>query len=288
MDVSQTMSRLALTGMLLIFPSIGWAGSVFITGHDPDFHASNTAGTAVESLGAVHINQVGIDYILDPAFNTFKAGGVNQFLFVESNISPPAGHRKGVNGIIQSGFISGTHFEHHDATTLNAELNLLGTKYSGIVIASDFGGLLTQNELDILNSRSNDLLSFLNLGGGIFAMSESNGGDGLTPDGGHFGYLPFVVSTTGLNQNEAGTTLTPFGASLGLTNADVSSNFSHNIFEQTSGLNVVDRDSAGQILTLAGRGQFGKSGVVPEPSTIILLGTGLIGLVAWRKKQATT
>ncbi len=272
---------------VLAFSQLGVAGSIFLTGHDPDFHASNPTGTAVDSIGAVHINQVGIGYIMDSTFNSYAAGGVNKFLFVESKISPPSGHRSGVNGIIVSGYTLGTDFEHHDATTLDAELGLLGSKYAGIVIASDFGGVLTQAELDILNTHSGDIISFLNTGGGLYAMAEGNSGNGLTPGGGHFDFLPFIVSSTGLNQSEAGTTVTPLGSSLGLTNADVSSNFSHNIFNNDFGLGVVDRDSAGQILTLAGRpDNITPGGVVPEPSVLLLLGLGLIGLIATQRRKA--
>ena len=270
---------------VLFFSQLSIAGSIFLTGHDPDFHASNSAGTAVDSIGAVHINQVGVSYIMDSTFNSFAAGGVNKFLFVESKISPPSGHRSGVNGIIQSGYTLGTDFEHHDASTLNAELGLLGSKYAGIVIASDFGGVLTQAELDILNTHSGDIISFLNTGGGLYAMAEGNGGDGLTPGGGHFGFLPFIVSSTGLNQSEAGTVVTAFGSSLGLTNADVSTNFSHNIFNNDFGLNVVDRDSAGQILTLAGRpANITPGGVVSEPSIVLLFGLGFLMLSVFRNK----
>jgi hypothetical protein len=270
------------------------AASIFLTGHDPDFHASNAAGTAVDSIGAVHINQVAINYILDPTFNLIADGGVSKFLFVESKIAPPgvappSGHRVGKNGIIRSGYVEGVDFEHHDATTLNTALNDLGTTYAGIVVASDFGGLLTQAELDILNARSTDIINFLNIdNGGLYAMAEGNSGTGLTPDGGWFGYLPFVASTTGLNQSEAGTTVTLFGAALGLTNTDVSSNFSHNIFDDTFGLDIVDVDSAGNILTLAGRGVIDPGtglNPVPVPAAVWLFGTALIGFVGMSRRR---
>ena len=95
------------------------AGSIFITGHDPDFHAS-LGGNA---LGAQRINQVAISFIQDPFFNPYFAGAP-KFLFVESSIAPPGGHTVGKAGIIASGYVEGVNFEHHDASTLNAELNL--------------------------------------------------------------------------------------------------------------------------------------------------------------------
>ena len=121
------------------------AGSIFLTGHDPDFHG--LAGS--NDVGAQHINQVAIGFIMDPAFNTFNGSGTAKFLFVESFMAPPPGHVNGVGGIIASGFTACVDFDQHGAATLDAALDLLGTEYAGIVIASDFGGVLSQAELDI-------------------------------------------------------------------------------------------------------------------------------------------
>lgn len=248
------------------------AASIFLTGHDPDFHAY----IGGNPTGARKINQVGISYVMDPTFNTFVSGGINKFLFVESKISPPSGHTQGVNGIIASGYNLGSDFEYHDATTLNTELNLLGTKYSAIVVASDFGGILTQAELDILNSRKTDIVNFLQNGGGIYAMAESNLGARLTPSGGQFGFLPFITTSTALGQNEIGNIVTPFGNSIGLTNSDINGNASHNIFTGTFGLNIVDTDPQGHILSLAGRNLPTPPQSVPESSPLF----GLSAIVA--------
>jgi len=267
--------------LCLGFATNAAAGSIFLTGHDPDFHAS-------DNVGAQHINQRAIDFVMDPAFNSFASAGIGKFLFVESSMAPPSGHRIGKNGIIASGFSEGTDFDHANATGLNAALNALGTTYSALVVASDFGGLLTQAELDILDARSNDIIDFLNAGGGLYAMAEGNSGAGLTPGGGFFGFLPFIVSSTAFNSAESGVTVTPFGAGLGLTDTDVSSNFSHNIFLGNFGLNVVDTFPSGSILSLAGRGQVNPGGIgnaVPEPGTVILLGMGLVSLVAISRRR---
>lgn len=252
-------------------------GSFFLTGHDPDFHAAIGGNTT----GARNINTTAIDFILDPTYNAYSSSA-SMFLFVEAKSAPLPGHTNGVNGIVASGYTLGTDFEHHDATTLAGELALLGTKYAGIVVASDFGGMLTSAELDILNASSSIIIDFLNSGGGIYAMAESNGGSHTTTGSTPYGFLPFLVSSTSFDQAESGVTVTSYGAGLGLTNADVNGNFSHNIFTGSFGLNVVDRDSSGNILTLAGRGRIIDDGVVvPLPATawLMLVGLGGLGVV---------
>lgn len=240
----------AVTAVLAIGPPRADAGSFFLTGHDPDFHAALGPNTT----GARNLNVTAITYVMDPLFNPLVATAP-KFLFVESSIAPPIGHATGKNGIVASGYVEGVHFDHADAATLNAALDLLGDAggYSAIVVTSDYGGVLTQAELDILNSRQADIAAFLNSGGGLYAMAETNHGEGLTPGGGWFGFVPVAITAPGLDQNENGFSVTAFGATLGLTNADVNGNYSHGVFTGLGGLTAVDVDAAGNVLSIAGR-----------------------------------
>ena len=235
------------------------AGSIFLTGHDPDFHAT-LGGNAV---GARNINTSAINFIMDTGFNPYTIIAP-KFLFVESRIAAPVGHTVGKAGIVASGYVEGVDFDHHDASTLAAAIGQLGVAggYSAIVIASDFGGVLTQAELNILNGQQAAIATFLNNGGGLYAMAEGNGGAGLTPGGGHYAFIPTIVSSLNVDQSEVGNTVTAFGATLGLTNADVNGNASHVVFTAINGFTVVDVDAAGRILTIAGR-----EGVIPVEST---------------------
>ena len=264
-----------------------WAGSLFLTGHDPDFHAFMGGNFT----GARNINQAAINYVTDSTFNTFTANGVNKFLFVESKIRPPVGYTNGVKGIVASGYRPGVDFDHHNFSTLNSALDQLGTTYNAIVIASTGGGVLTQAELDILNARSSDIINFLNAGGGLYAMSESKTRANLAPNGGYYGFLPFVASSVAHGGHEDNYSVTPFGASLGLTNSDINGNYSHTIFTQTSGLSILDVDGEGNILSLAGRGNIDpENGLarVPEPSStlgLLTFGVFCVGSLLKRKRQ---
>jgi hypothetical protein len=278
---SVVLRAAAIVALFVGAPTAALAGAIFLTGHDPDFHASLGGNTT----GARDINTAAIGFVMDSGFNTFVSTAP-KFLFVESNIAVPSGHTVGKNGIIDSGYTEGVNFNAADASTLNAQLNLLGVAggYSAIVITSDFGGILTQAELNILNARSADIIAFLNAGGGLYAMAESNNGAHLTPGGGQFGYLPFIVTSTAFDQSEVGNTVTAFGASLGLANSDVNGNASHNIFTSTGGMNVVDFDSQGNILSLAVRARIDTGGVVPEPASLALLAVAFAALRLARRR----
>jgi len=59
-----------------------------------------------------------------------------------------------------------------------------------------------------------------------------------------------------LGELENGNTVTAAGAAIGLTNPDINGNYSHNIFTGAGGLDVIDIDSGGEVLSLAVRGKY--------------------------------
>jgi len=231
----------------------GLAGPIFLTGHDPDFHAQVGFGA--------NLLRAGINYATSG--NTATFGG--KFLWVESTIPVPTGHLRGEAGLITIGLALSTDYDRVDAAGFTALSNAALGTYTAIGIASSFGGTLTRAELDALIGRSADIASFINSGGGLFASSEcfpcgANLLAGATAPN-LFGYLPGTVTSIGANPPFS---LTAFGLGLGLTNADMNDP-THNSFGLVGGLNVVDWDSSLNATTLAGIVQVGGGGFHPAP-----------------------
>jgi hypothetical protein len=217
------MKRLLLSLALTTLLPLGtaFAGSVFVTGHDPIWHSSLGPNTA----GATNLATAGIDFA--------RGGSALPFLFVESKepTAVPLGNARTAPFLTSQLGYASTDFAVMNAAELAAlpDFRSALSGFSAIVVASDHGGMLTAAELMFLNSHATDILDYINAGGGLYAEGESNstGLIGATP---RFGFLPFLVSSTDFNAFESGNTVTPFGAAAPflLTNADVNGNFSHN------------------------------------------------------------
>jgi hypothetical protein len=252
------------------------AGSIFVTGHDPIWHA-NFGGNAV---GANNLATIGIDYA--------RNGSALPFLFIESKTVPvPSGNAQSAPFLTSALGYAPASYVVMDAADLSAlpDFRTALNAFSAIVVASDHGGMLTAAELGFLNAHSADIVSYLNAGGGLYAEAESNAAGliGTTP---RFGFLPFLVASADFNSAETGNTVTPFGAGLGLVDSDVNGNFSHNFFSSTGGMSAVDlfNGNPQMPLTLAYRGQIGDVGVVPEPETYALMAVGLLAIALVRRR----
>ncbi|MCI0535158.1 MAG: putative Ig domain-containing protein, partial [Verrucomicrobiales bacterium] len=234
------------------------AAAVFLSGHDPDLHVISGANVA----GARRITQTSIQFAMDPVYNPYAKAGVKKFLLVGAKARLPFfGGYHTEEGFIATGYQPGLDFDLHDYETLESALAQLGTVYSAIVVSSQAGLPEQKRDLEVLNRNAQVVIDFLNSGGGLVAFTQASSLGDAEPEGGYFGFLPFVVSSALLTQEELGT-VTEFGQSLGLTDSDVTGNFSHNIFLETSGLTIVDYDSARRIISLAGRGSIVTGGVV--------------------------
>lgn len=254
------------------------AGPIFLTGHDPDFHS-------VESLGAQTLLKAGLNFVTGGTYDDGGAG--NKFLWVESRISVPGGHRVGENGLGLVGLTLGVNYDRANAAEF-ATVNL--SSYTAIVIASSFGGLLTRDELDALIARKTDIAAFVNTGRGLMALAECDncGADLLGVNPNLFGYLPLpgvvATGTSGPYTVTAAGNAAPFF----LTSADLNDP-THNSFSSTGGLLVLDTQPDGNAVTLAGNvgiteTEFTPSGA-PAPGALALVGLGLFGLGALRRRS---
>lgn len=251
--------------LLGIIPLTTYAVGVFVTGHDPDFHAFASDS---DMTGARHIIQRAVAYVTFDKLNPM-------LLLVTDLRDPGAGYIDPRLGMTAAGFTYDVA-DYGSGTPGVLDLNTVDfNNYDAIVVASDYGGWLRQDELDILNARSAELTDYVNTGNrGIVAFSESGGGDLTTHN--RYGFLPFLVSEVTFHQTEEGFTVTAAGVAMGLTDADVNGNFSHSSFVETGGMDVIDIDAAGRFISLATRKTISTGGVEVCDNGIDDDGDGLI------------
>ncbi|MES2570680.1 MAG: Ig-like domain-containing protein, partial [Verrucomicrobiota bacterium] len=191
--------------------SITGPGGVFVTGHDPDFHA---VAIGENMLGAQHLLQRSIAYVSFDRVNP-------RILLVTGVTSPGAGFSDPRRGMVGSGFIDFDVADFGSGSSGILDLHTVNwSNYDVIVVASDYGGWLTQAELDVLNQRADTLLDFINGGGGMVVLSESD----HHLSHGQLGFLPFLVTGESLGQHEASITLTAAGEAMGLVGTDINGN----------------------------------------------------------------
>ncbi|MGZ3375431.1 MAG: PEPxxWA-CTERM sorting domain-containing protein [Phenylobacterium sp.] len=268
-----------LSAAALTFAGAAQAGPVFLTGHDPDYHAQGQA-SGVDELKAA------LNYVTGGTY----AGGAEKFLYVESNLAVLGGHVRGMNSLTGSlGLVQGVNFDQVNAVGLQT-VNF--SNYSAIVVASDFGAMLSDAEIEELIARKSAIQSFVNNGGGLAAFAECGYGFSncdptlVTPSTPLFGFVPVNASSVSTTPPYI---LTPFGVSLGLSPGDVDDCCTHNSFANTAGLQVVDYDQTGIPTTLAGNVRITDNGFtppgVPEPAAWALMIAGFAATGAMLRRR---
>ena len=292
--VARTVGRSLLLAAVAAIGSVANAGAIFITGHDPDFHAQTGA-----EPGAQNLLRIGLNYARNGDGSTTTNTTAKPVLWIESDPAEdggiPGGHRFGLDGLRNIGYLavgeSGSptqgRYEFHDADELtNAFWATVTTaNYSAIGVASTFGGILRKAELTNLNNHVAAITAFFNNGGGIFAAAEgTEGALGYVATDGFFNWIPISVPASSTPAPPYA--VTAAGLTLGLVNGDVQSP-SHSYFNSDGGLDVISRDSAGRIMTLAGIRRIGDDGGfmgVPAPGALGLL-AGMLPLLLLRRRS---
>src|SRR5262245_21086804 len=139
------------------------AGSLFVSGHDSEFHA------------AFGPDASGAQDLINRALEFARDGNVAPILFLQTDTSNLSlgDHTDSRTGLVASGYSFGTTpGNHFVAVTAMQFLTTDLSLYSAIFIPSHHGGTLTGSDLLALNSRSADILDYLNEGGGLVAFAE--------------------------------------------------------------------------------------------------------------------
>lgn len=287
--------------------TLGWpgqlvAGPVILGGDDLTDHGSRSA-TGQNLEGWLYIEKA----IGNLNANQTRPGTLTTTIAALGSSNPGAGVYPGSNagGAISSAAnVLGLSVSFHDtAAGINSFFSNLasGTVNPAILwlAGTDASNDLDSAEGAALTANAAAINNFVASGGGLMAH-----GSGTAAYGWLSALLPGVSNVGGCNSTGATLTAAGVAAFPGLSNANIDgnagpchSNFTGNL----GGLSVLATDGAG-LNYIIGTGQGGliqcgtpgqpacppppgtNGGVVPEPGTVMLLGSGLLGLAAWRKR----
>ncbi|MES2830696.1 MAG: PEP-CTERM sorting domain-containing protein [Pseudomonadota bacterium] len=271
----------ALTAAAVLTASPTIAGPFILAGTDADDHgfASATANIdgwlfmqrAIENLapsvtnGSKTVVSLGSD-----ASST--AGNAAASAFAFSNLGAAGWTFVNVNTVAGiTAFFSGVGAQN--------------TGNTGIVMldsGENVGGGLTSVEQAALASNASALNNYLGAGGGLFSQSNDYGFlSALLP-----GVLVTDEFDTGINLTADGSAAFP-----GLTNADLNAGPYHASFSNIGSLGILGTSVAtGNALIIGAAGGSitdpeVPGGVVPEPATLSMMGLGVLGFLAARRRN---
>jgi hypothetical protein len=254
----------ALTALALLVPAgSASAGSLFVTGHDPDCHSGSSL---CSRDGQTHFLRVAIDFVRrgapDPtkpalvlACNSADSNAIDLGAAINRNFTEQEVPRRIMCP-------TGPDFATEPLTT---------DRYSAVLVGSSCGLSINSRDActrpdgptpdsDAITARKADIAAFFNQGGGVMALAGRENGDG-DPTTGRDSYYDFVPVGVGGKVVTPPFTLTPVGEAVGLedsangtgTNNDINCCETHNSFTEPAAgtpLQVAERDSTGAAETL--------------------------------------
>lgn len=255
-----------------VIPGQGAAtgGGIFVSGHDADYHSSLQQEIPPSAPpGARRIVQHAVGYV-----TSAKPGP--RLLYVSR--SEGLATDRGEIGMAEAGFPrcaapwpqppatspgvfgcfdmanAGAEESHvcSDCVTENlADANLY--HYDAVVVEGTVAdGDIDGRDLALLVGHAGQILDYVRAGHGLVVFSQRGFGER------GYSFLPCLqqgqYGDTELTEgNGFGTTVTPEGRAMGLTEADFPLNITHNWFTTRCGYDVIDRDSQGHMVSLATR-----------------------------------
>lgn len=296
--------KLAAAGVLIAAgAAAAQAGNVVLTGHDADYHSTKGSGgdATLSAIYATNAQRIIRKTVAFAAGN--RTDGIKVLLVARTVTNPAPGEDESdsLAGVITAfgasdGFPAITNYTLDVADNNVAEAATSVTRnslpytrklltgsgavdfsgYDVILVGSNYGGWLTNTEVDGLFARQADLVTYLNASTthGVVALAEiavvprdvnTGARDVTTP----YKFLPIPVDAIDENVNESNYTVA--GNPVLLSDDDVNGNFSHTAFSMTPvGWHAIDfRDpgtpsdaSDDRTITIYTQEQFNSGGTV--------------------------
>jgi len=315
-----TRRLLSILGTFVLCGLSCSAGTIIITGHDPDFHAQSTVENPLGAqnlirlmLGAVNSRNGDVLFITD-------ASSVG-------TTDPLTSWYAGCNGPCQFQSLGGIQ-----AALDGTGMNLITVPYSSfsaadlspsvgaVILGSDFGGDMTQGVMNALRAQEAAIAAYLANGGGMVVLSEQGQNLSNINYADRYSFLPYDIAPMAYPLDEyegihnwvtqttqVGDSLTDYGRSIGLTDSDVAeptgggipvhgqrtgpdgsvldygyANWSHVWFDIDPSNPPFPGYRPIDLDTHGHVVSFAMD-VVPEPASFLLVCTGLLGFIRRRK-----